>query len=88
MKKKIMMLLLATAMVITVAGCSAEDIDGAVGTLNSVGQNIIEENADSFQELSDEFKKGLRSSARSQPLHSRVARAGAKRNGAACHNMP
>lgn len=59
MKKKIMMLLLATAMVITVAGCSAEDIDGAVGTLNSVGQNIIEENADSFQELSDEFKESF-----------------------------
>lgn len=59
MKKKIMMLLLATAMVITVAGCSSEEVEGAVGALNSVGQNIIEENVDTFEELSDDFKEAI-----------------------------
>lgn len=59
MKKKIMMLLLATAMVITVAGCSSEEVEGTVGALNSVGQNIIEENVDTFEELSDDFKEAI-----------------------------
>lgn len=60
MKKKFIMLFVSCIMVCSLAACSAEDIEGAIGAASSVADTIIEENADDMGNLIEEFGEAFK----------------------------
>lgn len=63
MRKKSMLLLLTTALVLSLTACSEEQMSEGVAAVGNAASFIMEENADELDELTSEFKEALEEGA-------------------------
>lgn len=63
MRKKSMLLLLTTALMLSLTACSEEQMSEGVAAVGNAASFIMEENADELDELTSEFKEALEEGA-------------------------